>query len=188
MATIGLKDVYYAKLLTDPVGGTPTYEAPVRLVGAISANVNPNTSTSTLFADDGPYDAATTMGEITLELGLADLPMAAQAALLGHTYSGGILKKSSSDVPPYVAIGYRSLKSDGTYRYMWLNKGKFAALEEEYQTKGDSVEFKTPTIKGAFVKRDSDGEWERMADESDAAFTADLKAAWFESPLGDVTP
>ena len=42
MATIGLRDIYYAKLLTDPVGGTATYEAPKRLAGAISANINHN--------------------------------------------------------------------------------------------------------------------------------------------------
>lgn len=188
MATIGLKDVYYALLTADPASGSPTYAAPVRIKGAISANVNPNTSTATLFADDGPYDTAATMGEITLELNMADLPLTVQGVLLGHTVTAGVLRRKADDKPPYVAIGYRSLKSNGTYRYMWLNKGKFAIPEEEYSTKGDSIEFKTPTIRGSFLKRDCDGEWQRVADEDDALFTPALAAAWFESPLGDVTP
>ena len=183
MATIGLRDVYYALLKTDPVNGTATYETPVRMVGAISANVNPNTSSATLFADDGPYDAATTLGEISLELNMADLDMQTQAVLLGHTYEGGLLKKKGSDVPPWVAIGFKTLKSNGKYRYYWLNKGKFAAPGDDLATKGDSIEFKTPTITGSFVKRDSDDEWERVGDEDEEAFTETIKNAWFTSPL-----
>ena len=183
MATIGLRDVYYALLKEDPVNGTATYETPVRMVGAISANVNPNTSSATLFADDGPYDAATTLGEISLELNMADLDMQTQAVLLGHTYEGGLLKKKGSDVPPWVAIGFKTLKSNGKYRYYWLNKGKFAAPEDDLATKGDSIEFKTPTITGSFVKRDSDDEWERAGDEDEEAFTETIKNAWFTSPL-----
>lgn len=183
MATIGLRDVYYAILTDDVAGGTATYEAPVRMVGAISANVNPNTSTATLFADDGPADTAATLGEISLELNMADIDLQTQATLLGHTYEDGVLKKKGADVPPWVAIGFRTLKSNGKYRYYWLSKGKFAAPEDDLATKGDSIEFKTPTISGSFVKRDSDDEWERVGDEDDAAFTDEIKTKWFESPL-----
>jgi len=182
MATIGLRDVYYAKLLTDPAGGTPTYEAPKRLVGAISVNINPNSSSATLFADDGPADTSATLGEISLELNMADLPLEAQAELLGHKITSGVLSKKGGDVPPWVAVGFKTLKSNGSYRYYWLAKGKFATPEEDLKTKGDSIEFTTPTISGAFVKRDSDDEWQRQADADDtAAATAITK--WFTSPL-----
>lgn len=184
MATIGLRDVYYALLTEDPANGVATYETPVRMVGAISANINPNTSTATLFADDGPADSAATLGEISLELNMADIDLQTQAVLLGHTYEGGILKKKGADVPPWVAIGFRTLKSNGKYRYYWLNKGKFAVPEDDLATKGDSIEFKTPTISGAFVKRDSDDEWQRVGDEDDDAFTDEMKTAWFTNPTG----
>jgi hypothetical protein len=61
------------------------------------------------------------------------------------------LVTSSNDVPPWVAIGFRTLKSNGTYRYVWLYKGKFVDPEEKSETKGDSVNFQTDTIKGNFV-------------------------------------
>lgn len=186
MATIGLRDLYYAKLTTDPASGTATYEESVRIVGAISASVNPNTSTSTLFYDDGPGDTAATLGEITLELNVADLPLEVQAVLLGHSHEGGIMKAKAGDVPPWVAIGFRTLKSNGKYRYYWLNKGKFAIPEDSFNTKADSIEFQTPTISGSFVKRDSDDEWKRVADEDDEDFTEAMKAAWFLSPVGEI--
>lgn len=183
MATIGLRDVYYSVLKTDPVGGTPTYDTPVHVAGAMTANINPNTSSATLFADDGPADTAATLGEITLELGMRDLDMATQAALLGHTVGAdGVLIRKGEDVSPYVAVGFRTLKSDGTYRYYWLAKGKFQVPSEDLTTKGDSIEFQTPTITGSFVKRDSDGEWQRQADSSDTT-AATAITNWFKSPL-----
>jgi len=187
MATIGLRDVYYALLKVDPADGVAEYEEPVRMVGAISANINPNTSTATLFADDGPADSAATLGEISLELNLSDIPLKTQAVVLGHTYENGILRKKGADVPPWLAIGFRTLKSNGKYRYYWLNKGKFAIPEDDLATKGDSIEFKTPTISGAFVKRDSDDEWQRVGDEDDEEFTAAMKENWFKNPLPTAT-
>ena len=174
MATIGLRDVYYALLKEDPISGSPTYDPPVKIAGAISANVNPNASSSTLFADDG------TIGEISLELNMADLSLETQSVLLGHSISGGVLKRKAGDVPPWVAIGFRTLKSNGKYRYYWLNKGKFALPEEDLQTKGDSIEFQTPTISGSFVKRNCDDEWQRVGDEDVAGFES---SSWFTSPL-----
>jgi len=112
----------------------------------------------TLFAEDGPYETATTKGQITLEINVADLPLDVQAAWLGHSKEGGVLKRCASDIPPWLAIGFRSLKSNGKYRYTWLNKGKFSLPEQANETRGDSVNFQTPTIQGSFVKRDCDDE------------------------------
>lgn len=182
---IGLRDVYYALLTEDPETGTPTYEAPVRIAGALKATVNPNSSNETLFADDGPFETASSIGQITLELGLADLPLAVQAVLLGHTKAGGVLLRKSGDTPPWVAIGFRSLKSNGKYRFTWLAKGKFAIPEHGGETKGDKVNFQTATIQGSFVKRDCDDEWERHADEDDVDYIPDIGNNWFLSPLGN---
>lgn len=181
MATIGLRDVHVA-LLTKDSSTEVAYGTPEKIVGAISANVNPNPSSATLFADDGPYDSASTLGEIELELNMADIPPAKQALLLGHTFANGILVRKSSDVPPWVAVGYRSLKSSGAYRYTWLYKGKFAEAEQENQTKGDSIEWKTPTITGSFVRRDYDDAWQIEA-ESDDETAATSTAHWFEQVI-----
>lgn len=188
MATIGLRDLHYAILKTDTAEGT-TYETPVKLSGAIAANVNPNTSSATLFADDGPYDSSATLGEISLELNVADIPAQHSATLLGHTYKNGVLIKKASDQPPYVAIGYRSLKSNGAYRYTWLYKGKFTDGEQNNQTKGDSIEYQTPTITGAFVKRDFDDMWQAEADSDDTTLgeNSAVIANWFKTVFEPAT-
>ena len=134
----------------------------------------------------GPADTAATLGEISLELNVSDIPLETQAELLGHTVDAGVLKKNGGDVPPWVAVGFRTLKSNGSYRYYWLNKGKFATPEEDLKTKGDSIEFTTPTISGSFVKRDSDDEWQRQADADDSA-SATAITKWFNGPLQPTT-
>lgn len=183
MATqIGVSDLHYALLLTDPVSGSPTYETPVRIPGLISININPNSSTETLFADDGPLETATTMGEIEVELSASDLPLELQAELLGHEVSAnGIMTRKGSDTPPWVAIGFKSLKSNGKYRFVWLTKGRFSLPALEHTTRGDSVEFQTPSITGSFVKRENDGVWIKQTDEDLTGYVADLGTNWFSS-------
>lgn len=186
---IGLTNLHYAKLLTDvapagEVAGSSTYETPVRISGAISVNFSPNASNDTLFADDGPYDTASTLGAMSMELNVADIPPEQRAELLGATYdsTNGVLKQSSEDTPPYVAIGMAIKKSNGADRYIWYLKGKFTAPDENNQTKADSINWNTPTITGNFLKRDCDNLWRVAIDTDDEKVKADLKNKWFTNP------
>jgi len=177
---IGLKDVYYALLEGDVVNQGAAYQVPVRLIGAITANINPNPSSETLFADDGPIEVASTLGNIELELGLADLPLPSQAILLGHGYIDGRLIKRADDIPPWLALGFKALKSNGNYRYTWLLKGKFQVPEESHETKGDAITFQTPTITGNFVARDFDKRYQIQGDEDDQLFTTVMSNLWYD--------
>lgn len=172
---IGMKDLYYAKLTKDDNTGV-TYEAPVLISGAISAKISPKSDTQTLYADDGAFETATQLSEISVELEIADLPLTVQAELLGHTVSNGVLEAKSTDQAPYVAIGWRSLKSNGKYRYYWLLKGKFEIPDDESQTKEDKTKFQTSKIKGTFVARIYDGKWKMVGDEDEQGFSA---TGWF---------
>ena len=69
-----------------------------------------------------------------------------------------------------MAIGFRAKKANGMYKYIWLYKVKFAIPSENYQTKGDRIEFTTPEITGQFIKR-PDGLWkaEHVALPSESA-------------------
>lgn len=185
---VGLKDIYYALLGQDDATGT-AYGTPTKLVGAIQANINPNASTETLFADDGPMETASTMGQIELELIAADVPLDVQATLLGHTVEGAILKRKSNDVPPWVAIGFRALKSNNKYRYAWLLKGKFSQPEQSHETRGDSISFQTPTLNGVFVKRDYDDQWIIQTDEDMVDYMPAIGQNWFTAVGGvaDIT-
>lgn len=172
---IGMKDLYFAKLTKDDATGV-AYDTPVLITGAISAKVSPDIDESTLYADDGAYETVSTVGKITVELELADLPLSVQAALLGHTLSNGVLVKKATDIAPYVAIGWKSLKSNGKYRYFWLLKGKFQVPDDESKTKEEKISFQNAKIKGTFVCRVYDDNWELVGDEDETDFDA---TDWF---------
>ena len=190
MATrIGCDNLVYAIMSTEDTATTaPTYATPTAAPGVISVNINPNASQETLFADDGPYDTATTLGKIDVEINKAELTTENKADLLGHAVDakGGVVY-GDSDVPPWVAIGFRTLKSNGKYRYVWLYKGKFTDPEDNNETKGDSINFQTDTIKGQFVKLSNqltlDGKprrlWKYEIDADNPSADATTMSGWF---------
>jgi phi13 family phage major tail protein len=182
MAKIGVSNLHYAILTSDEADSTPVYDTPVSVAGVTTLNVNPNASVSTLFADDGPYESATTLGQVEVSIDLADLTLAVQAALLGHTLTSGVMYRKSTDTPPYVAIGFKSLKANGNYRYTWLTKGKFALSEQNHETRGESINFQPEQIMGAFVKRLYDDEWERHVDQDNDDWEAAYGTDWFNGP------
>lgn len=173
---IGVDKLHYS-ICTD--GDTETWAAPVALKGVINVNINPNTSQETLFADDGPYESSATLGQVEVEIGKAQLTLEERGILLGHTYANGVLTSKSSDVAPYVAIGFRTLKSNGDYRYVWLYKGRFQDLEDSNETKGDSVNFQTDTLNGQFLQTHKNGAWKVEVDGDSTEDVSTIIAGWF---------
>ncbi|MEN6349337.1 MAG: major tail protein [Syntrophomonas sp.] len=183
---VGLNSLYYAILSADTVAGV-SYGAPVAIAGAINAKISPKSNTETLYCDDGPDETATALGEIDVEFEAKDLDLDTQAALLGHTVTGGVLVKKSTDVAPYVALGFKSKKSNGSYRFVWLYKGKFALQDQDYATQEDKPKFQTPKIKGTFIKRTYDDAWQKVGDEDHADWVTGTGTAWF-SAVDGATP
>ena len=196
---IGLTNLYYAFLKEEkdvPLGASidgtidGLYDEPVRLAGAITANFSPSASNDTLFADDGPYEVASTLGAMTLELNVADIPPEHRAALLGEETDTGIVVSNSGNTPPWVACGMSVKKSNGSSRLIWYLKGKFAAPDENNQTKADSINWNTPTITGNFAKRVCDDNWRYAVDVDDIAKETNTQikedgkfAAWFSKEV-----
>ena len=176
---VALRDLYYALLTSDASDGA-VYGTPIKITGLIKANINPNSNIDTLFADDGPYDTASQLGKIAVELNTADLDLEQRVALLGKTaIADGVTYDKSTDTPPWLAIGFRSKKSNGSYRYVWLLKGKFSEPEDNSETQGDTVNFQTPTITGNFVTREYDSAWRKMTDEDATGFVEATATNWF---------
>ena len=180
MSKIGCKNFYYAKLTKDDATGV-TYETPKHIAGLISLGVKPASNTGTLYADNAPLETATTLGEITIDLDTADLPVEDEAALLGHTVVKGVITHSKDDIAPYVAIMFEGTKANGGTRYKKLLKGKFAEPEDSVETKKENISFQTRKISGKFVARTYDGEWARTADTDGTGYEPDTGAAWYTS-------
>lgn len=180
---VGLNSLYYAILTGDTASGV-IYNTPVAIAGAINAKINPKSNTETLYCDDGPDETVTSLGEIDVEFEAKDLDLNTQAALLGHSVIGGVLIKRSTDTAPYIALGFKSKKSNGSYRYVWLFKGKFALQEQDYQTQEDKPKFQTPKIKGTFIKRTYDDAWQKLGDEDHPDWVSNTGINWFTAVEG----
>lgn len=154
MSKIGISNFHYSKMNTeDTATSDPVYGQAVKVPGMVSINVETESNTAELYADNMLYEVATSQGKVNVSLDLADLPMDVQADLLGHTYddTAHTLIKRSSDVPPYVAIQFEFLMGNGKKRCVTLYKGKFAIPAQAGQTKGENVEFQTSSITASFA-------------------------------------
>jgi phi13 family phage major tail protein len=187
---IGCDHLVYAIMTTeDTAEAAPVYGIVTAAPGVMSININPNASLATAFYDDGPGESASTLGNIEVEIQKNTLTTQNKADLLGHTIddNGGIAY-ADDDVPPFVAIGFRTLKSNGKYRYVWLYKGRFADPEDNNETKADSINFQSDTINGQFVKLQhpvviggkSKRLWKYEIDADNAEADSTTMESWFD--------
>lgn len=185
MSKIGVSNFHYAKQTTEDTGSTAaTYGTVVSVPGVTQVDVQVASNTNTLYADNGPFETASSLGEISVTLDLADLPLSVQADLLGHTLDTTAATKpkltsKSSDVAPYAAIMFEFLMADGSSRCVKLYKGKFGEPNDTATTRGENVEFQTSQITGSFVQLKNNKVYKDVQDFPAGESTA----AWYSSVL-----
>ncbi|MEG6613884.1 major tail protein [Pseudoclostridium thermosuccinogenes] len=184
MATIGLDRLYYAKI-TENENGEETYDTPVPLAKAITAELSVELAEATLYADDGAAEVVKEFQSGTLTLGVADIGLDAAEVLTGATLDDNkVLISTSEDGGAPVAIGFRAKKANGKYRYFWLYRVKFGIPATNLQTKGDSITFSTPTIEGTVMRRNKpDGQgkhpWKAEVSEDDPGVSPETITGWY---------
>ena len=159
MAKIGLNNFRYSIL-----DETEKYNGAKSLGKAIDCKVSIENYTAELYADDTLAESDYTFKKGTVSLTIDEDDDTVFAELLGHQVDGdnGMIRKDT-DVAPYVGLGRILTKIvNGVYKYKveFLPKVKFSEPAQEESTKGDSIEFKTPTIEGVVTKL-SDGTWSK---------------------------
>jgi len=185
MATIGLDKLYYAKI-TESEDGEETYGTPLSLAKAIKAELSIELVEAILYADDGAAEVIKDFKSGKLTLGVDDIGLAAARDLTGAiTDDNGVLVSASENSGDPVAIGFRALKPNGTYRYFWLYKVKFGFPATNLQTKGDSITFQTPTIEGLVMRRNKlDGmnkhPWKAEVVEGGVGVPAAVITTWYQ--------
>lgn len=145
-SVIGVDMLYVAPILQDDASAysadTPVYFAPLAEVG-----VEPSTSQETQYADNAPYDVIVGEGETTLTMTVTGIPPEVLAAVLGKVFDSTTGRVYDTEgTPPDYALGFRSLKSNGSYRYFWYLKGKFSAPGETHTTKNNAPTPQTTEI------------------------------------------
>lgn len=175
---IGLKDIHIAELLSDDILGT-TYDTPSKLERAISAKLSPKSNSENIYSDDSVEDVITAFEGVDVEIEINQLSLGSRAKLQGSKVVKGVLIESKDDIPPTIALGFKSKKNNGKYRYVWLLKGKFELAEDEFDTEGEKPQPKSAKLKGTFYSRDSDGNYRFIADEDETGIDQLIIDGWF---------
>lgn len=188
MPRIGLRDLYYAKEISDTVAGA-SYEVPKKIADLMSANIQPQTTSGNVPADDAIALTITQINSIQVTIGVKDLPRDVEADLLGRTVDeNGAIGVNTSDKPSNIAIGFRSKGADGGYVYYWFYKGTFAPYDENLQSQGNNVNIVTPSIVGTFLRRDFDDQFFWKINDKDDGVNQTVITNWFNSVYGSGAP
>ena len=182
-STIGLKNVVIAPL-TEDTTENHTYGELQLMAGAIEASITPeNADPDIQYADDVEFDVLYPDPELAFKTKMADIPLTIQEMIFGNRIDdNGVLIRSASDKPPYFAVGFKSEKSDGSYRYVWLYKVRAKPVTENYQTKeGTSITRQTGEIEWTAIKRTHDGQYQAVADEGQNGFTQEKGKTFLQS-------
>ena len=182
-STVGLKNVVIAPL-TEDTDTSHTYGELQLVAGAIEATITPdNTDPDIQYADDIEFDVLYPDPELTFSTSMADVPLAIQEMIFGNQIDdNGVLVRTASDRPPYFAVGFKSEKSDGAFRYVWLYKVRAKPMTESYKTKeGKTITRQNGSVEWTAIKRTHDGRYQAVADEGQNGFDATKAATFLES-------
>ncbi len=186
MATIGLDEMYYAKIKSAD-NADEEYDTPKKMSGAISVDIAKNIAEAMLSADNRAYYANKSFSNGTITINLADISDEALVDIFGAVKdSKGGIAFAGDKLPEPVAIGFRALKANGKYRYTWLLRVVFAPPGENVQTKGDTITYTTPTATGTFsdqIKAAADGHHyhQYKMDEDGEGADKTTMQGWFTS-------
>lgn len=182
-STVGLKNVVIAPLMTDTTEGH-TYGDLQLMAGAIDASITPNNADpDKQYADDIEFDVLYPDPELSFKTKMADIPLIIQEKIFGNQIDdNGVLIRTSTDKPPYYAVGFMSEKSNGKFRYVWLYKVRAKPVTENYSTKaGTTITRQTGEIEWTAIKRTHDNRYQAVADEGENGFTAEKGATFLQS-------
>lgn len=182
-STVGLKNVVIAPL-TEDTDTSHTYGELQLVAGAIEATITPdNTDPDIQYADDIEFDVLYPDPELTFSTSMADVPLAIQEMIFGNQIDdNGVLVRTASDRPPYFAVGFKSEKSDGAFRYVWLYKVRAKPMTESYKTKeGKTITRQNGSVEWTAIKRTHDGRYQAVADEGQNGFDASKAATFLET-------
>lgn len=184
MAGIGLRKPYYAIYNYAEETGAVTYSGGGLLAKAVefSASIESGDDNN-LYADDGIAESDRSFSNGTISITTDDLTTEASAAVLGITPKEITIGEASEKVKelvydedavtPYLGFGVIIPKKRNgalSFRAVVFPKIMFNVPEDAATTKGESIEWKTPTIEGTILRSDADKHpWKREVTVPDEA-------------------
>ncbi len=158
--------------------GEITYGPGMVLDRMMNVKVSPEYDSPVIYADDDEAERMDLFKQAPVELGTTTIPAKAEPILFGNHFDeeNNRIVDKDEDVGKYVGFGYficERIKGVNVFKMHWLKKVKFKMPADEFETKGETVAFKTPVISGT-AKKDITGEW-RIREFYDKATEAKSK-------------
>ena len=188
MASIGLLKPRVAKYAVS--SGTVSYSDGQIIGKAITHELTLNNADPVvLYADDGAAESVGGFSSGTLTIGIDELPMSVAGLLFGitpetsTTPAGSIVTFDDDAEPPYLGYGVVVPKiHNGTKTYLavLLKKIKFVLPPDSFETRGETVTFKTPELTATVMRDDSAKHpWRKWAEFG----TEDAANTWLNGQL-----
>ena len=136
----GCDNLVFAEVLTDDANGI-TFGAVRSLAPVAEIAKTVETNSETHYYDNVGQIIIRSEGSDEITLTVPVLPLDILAAVTGKTYdasTGAFIDGES--VEKYYAIGYRLRLTDGSYRYVWRNKGSFGIPNSTSATENDGTD------------------------------------------------
>lgn len=184
MAAIGLQKPHFAPFAGDePNDALPTYGDGIVLGKAVSAKMTVQTATGELYADDVLAESVSEFVSASLALETDDLEDDALVSALGVTKNEeDEIVYNINDVYPLGGLGYfkkLQRKSKIFYRAYFYPKCKASPVDDNGQTKANSVTFQTSTLNFTIYAANT-GDWQITK----TCQTAAEAIAWIREKLG----
>ena len=181
MARIGLRYFRHAPLTEEAsTYDESKYGEKGTLAGAIECKVSLDIAEAELYADDVLKEKASVVKKGTITLGIDEDDDAKMGALLGQTSTDLTIEgeegvkeytQKVDDTPVAQGFGHvvpKMVNSKRLYKVEFFPKVLFKPYTVDAKTKGDSLEFTTPSIEGTIMPM-NDGTWEKHATFSSEA-------------------
>lgn len=157
MAFIGLAKPTIAKLDVEK----NTYSEGFVCGKAIQVEISPQYAEGSLYGDDMMAETDKEFKYADVTLNTTTMPIQAHNLMFGHTVSEDKkqVKYKGKDAANYVGMGFyvtEVVDSVRKYVAIWMHKVKFSENAETFKTKGDNIEYQTPSLAGKAMTTDED--------------------------------
>lgn len=193
MAAVGMKYLTFAPITAETAQSAITYGTGIVAEHAISGSVTYNYDEQSLYGDDKLAEYYKGLTGYDIEIGLTELDDAL-VVLLGieraATASSATTYHMVADNQAAVGVGFmQTLIVNGAKSYVgyWFHKVSFSINSENAQTKGETVEWQTPTLNGKGWGVELDASNGTQYRERQVFATEAAALAWLKGKAG-VTP
>lgn len=160
---VGLAGVYAASL--DESGTTPSYSNGFQVGAGMTIQIQPQYAEGSVYGDNRRVKYKKKFKNATVTLGTTSLPKEAQKVMFGRTAEndGAVVSNGLKDDAKFVGLGCYSVEEaedDDTKKYtaLWLYKVKFEDPGDDFETEGENITYKTPSLTGV-AEMLKNGDW-----------------------------